>query len=396
MHHSNPVIVSTALRPSLPSPAGCLHNPPLIMAETCPPEHPSNREGWWTRDHVLIMVLVAATVLLLFLCWKLALPFMGPIAWALALAIVAHPLYGWLAKRIEKPSLAAGLAVLVIALVIVAPAIFVGHNVVKQASVVVQAIHSGLESGQWQEQLARSPRLGPALAAVEKQANLGGQLQSITAEVGKRVAQIVTGSAWVLVELLLTFFVLFYLFRDRCLALASLRVLVPLSERETDEVFTRVSDTIQATIFGTLSVAMVQGTLGGLMFWWLGLPAPILWGAVMALLAIVPVLGAFIIWLPAALFLGATGQWGKAAILSAWGVLAVGLIDNLLYPMLVGKTLRLHTVPVFFAVIGGLALFGAVGLILGPVILALTDAILEIWCRRTAYGRPAEGGSNSS
>ena len=95
----------------------------------------------------------------------------------------------------------------------------------------------------------------------------------------------VAGSAWAVVELLLTFFVLFYLFRDRHKALKSLRSLVPLSEHETDEVFTRVSDTIHATILGTLVVAAVQGALGGLMFWWLGLPAPILWGAIMALRA---------------------------------------------------------------------------------------------------------------
>jgi predicted PurR-regulated permease PerM len=108
-----------------------------------------------------------------------------------------------------------------------------------------------------------------------------------------------------------------------------------------------VADTIHATVFGTLTVAAVQGVLGGLIFWWLGLPAPILWGAVMALLAIVPVLGAFVVWLPVAIFLAASGQWGQAVILALWGTVVVGLIDNLLYPMLVGKRLRLHTVPVF-------------------------------------------------
>jgi predicted PurR-regulated permease PerM len=151
-----------------------------------------------------------------------------------------------------------------------------------------------------------------------------------------------------------------------------------------------VADTIHATIFGTLAVAAVQGALGGLVFWWLGLPAPILWGAVMGLLAIVPVLGAFVVWLSAAIFLASSGQWGKAVFLTLWGTVVVGLIDNLLYPILVGKRLRLHTVPVFFAIVGGLAVFGAAGVILGPVILALTDAILEIWRRRTAGGRPAE------
>src|SRR5215213_12024026 len=118
--------------------------------------------------------------------------------------------------------------------------------------------------------------------------------------------------------------------------------LVPLSNRETDEVFARVSDTIHATVLGTLVVAAIQGALGGLMFWWLGLPAPILWGVIMAFLSVLPYFGAFIVWIPAALGLLLMGQWGKALILTAWGAVVIGMIDNLLYPILVGDKLRLH------------------------------------------------------
>jgi len=283
--------------------------------------------------------------------------------------------------------------VFAIALVLTGLVIFVGQTLVSSIGSGTQTFQSFFQGGQWREQLARIPWLGSLLAALEQQVNLGGQLQSMAGEVGKRASEFAAGSVWVLVQVVLTFFVLFYLFRDRRKALGTVRSLVPLSEKETNKVFTRVADTIHATVFGTLAVAAVQGALGGLMFWWLGLPAPILWGAVMGLLAIVPVLGAFVVWLPAAIFLASSGQWGKAVILLLWGTVVVGLIDNLLYPILVGKRLRLHTVPVFFAIVGGLAVFGAAGIILGPVILALTDAILEIWRRRTAAGRPAEEAS---
>ena len=362
----------------------------LAMNDPAPSDQPVNREGWWTRDHALVVVLVGATALLLILCWQLVRPFLTPIAWALALAVVAHPLHGWIARRIKHPGIAAGVAVFLIALVLVALASFVGHSILKEAAAGAQAVQAGLDSGQWRAQLAANPWLGGALTALEQQVNLAGQLHGMAGEIGKRLTQVVTGSAWMIVQLLLTLFVLFYLFRDHRTALGTVRSLVPLSERETDEVFTRVADTIHATIFGTLVVAAVQGALGGLMFWWLGLPAPILWGAVMALLAIVPVLGAFVVWVPAAVFLAASGQWGKAAILTVWGGIVVALIDNLLYPILVGKRLRLHTVPVFIAIVGGLAVFGAAGLILGPVVLALTDAIVQIWRRRTAGGGTAE------
>lgn len=358
------------------------------MNDTASKPQPVNREAWWTREHALIVVLVAATALLLFLCWKLVQPFLDPIAWAIALAVIAYPLHRWIAKRVSKPGLAAALAVFVIALLIVAPIIFVGHNVTKEVNSGMQMLQG--EDGKIRLPDAQGSWIGSTVSNWEKQFHLSQHLQGMAAEIGKRGMQVVTGSAWAVVHLLLTLFILFFLFRDRQKAVGVARSLVPLSERESDEVFHRVSDTIHATVFGTIVVAAVQGALGGLMFWWLGLPAPILWGAVMALLAIVPVLGAFVVWAPAAVFLASTGQWGKAAILTAWGGIVIALIDNLLYPILVGKRLRLHTVPVFFSIVGGLAVFGAAGIILGPVILALTDAILEIWRRRTANQRPAE------
>ena len=129
----------------------------------------------------------------------------------------------------------------------------------------------------------------------------------------------------------------------------------------------RVNDTIFATIYGTAAVAAVQGLLGGLMFWWLGLPAALLWGVVMAVLSMVPLLGAFVVWVPAAIFLLIQGSWVKALILTGWGAGVVGTIDNLLRPVLVGRRLNLHTVLAFISVVGGLLVFGSSGLVLGPV-----------------------------
>ena len=350
----------------------------------------NEEDGRWTRDQVLVVVLGVATAILLFLCWQIVRPFVTPIVWAVALAVVAHPLHGWIDRYVRESSIAAGIAVILVAIALVLPAAFVGHAIVQEATGVVHAVQVGLESGQWRQQLAQHPRYGPMLTAVEQRANLAGQIHALAGEVGRRVGHFVAGSAWAVVQLLLTLFVLFYLFRDRAKALRSARSLVPLSQSEVDRVFRRVSDTVHATIYGTLVVAAVQGSLGGLMFWWLGLPAPVLWGAVMGLLAIVPVLGAFVIWVPAAIFLAVNGLWGKAIILTLWGGVFIALIDNLIYPILVGNRLRLHTVPVFFAIVGGLGVFGAAGLILGPVVLALTSAILDIWRRRTEAGRPAE------
>jgi predicted PurR-regulated permease PerM len=182
-----------------------------------------------------------------------------------------------------------------------------------------------------------------------------------------------------LTGLLLTFYLLFYFLRDRHLALDSLRSLAPLSPAEMDRVFGRVTATIHATVYGTLVVATIQGTLGGLMFWILDLPAPLLWGLIMALLAVIPVLGAFVIWIPAAIWLASQGMWGKALLLTAWGGIVVAGIDNLIYPILVGNRLHQHTLLTFISLVGGLIVFGSSGIILGPLSVTLTLLLLEIW-----------------
>jgi predicted PurR-regulated permease PerM len=189
---------------------------------------------------------------------------------------------------------------------------------------------------------------------------------------------------------LISLFVLFYLYRDEERAVAALTRFSPLTRSETNRLLRRLNDTIHATIFGTAVVAIIQGTLGGLIFWAVGLPGAVLWGTVMALLAIVPYLGAFVVWAPAAVILAAEGQWGKSLILIAWGTIVIGLIDNLIYPILVGNRMRLHTVVAFFAIVGGIVLFGASGLVLGPVLVSLTTFLLETWRRRTAAGRTAD------
>jgi predicted PurR-regulated permease PerM len=189
----------------------------------------------------------------------------------------------------------------------------------------------------------------------------------------------VRGSVMQLTGLLLTFYLLFYFLRDRHLALDSLRSLAPLSPAEMDRVFSRVTATIHATVYGTLVVATIQGTLGGLMFWILGLPAPLLWGLIMGLLAVIPVLGAFVIWIPAAIWLATQGMWGKALLLTAWGGIVVAGIDNLIYPILVGNRLHQHTLLTFISLVGGLIVFGSSGIILGPLSVTLTLLLLEIW-----------------
>jgi len=346
--------------------------------------------GWLPRERALALALLAATGLALWVCYLLAQPFLPALTWALALAIVSYPLHKAICRRLPRPNAAAILTVAIVVAALLAPAVFVSQQLGRQVTGVVEVVTDGLESGRLRDALARDPRLAP-LARWLGQLVEGPQLAARAREgLESRAGSLVTGTAWTVVQLLVTVFALFYFVRDRRPAVEAVRALAPLSEVEMRLLTTRVADTVRAIVFGSLVVAAVQGTLGGLMFWLLGLPAPLLWGAVMTLLAIVPTLGAFLVWVPAAIFLAVQGAWGKALILGAWGAIAISFIDNLLYPALVGGRLRLHTLPVFLAIVGGLVVFGAAGVILGPVIFAVTLALVDIWRWRTSGGRSAE------
>lgn len=340
--------------------------------------------GWGSSSQVHAFVLMALTLGALYLCYRLAAPFIPALAWALALAILLAPVQRRLEAKVKYPSVAATINVLMVAVIVVLPATLLGDRLVAEAVSGAEMLTSLVDSGQWRRNLDTYPLLAPAGHWIERQFDVPDMVNTVTSWLSNTAASLARESAMQLISFVLTFYMLFYFLRDRAAILRALRYYLPLSDTDMSRLYTDVGDTVHATIYGTLVVAVVQGALGGLMFWWLGLPAPLLWGIVMGVLAVVPVLGAFIVWIPAAIFLLLDGSGGKALLLALWGGIVVGGIDNLLYPMLVGRRLKMHTVIAFVSIVGGLIVFGSSGLILGPLIFALTRLLLEVWSRRNA------------
>ena len=361
------------------------------------PSLPPSEESsdWGSRSQVRALVLVAMTVGGLYLCYRMSLPFLPALVWALALALLLVPVQRWLEQKLRSPALAAGILVLLAGLMVVFPAVLIGDRMIAEAANGAKAIAATVESGEWRSNLQKYPTLAPAVDWVEGQFNLPDTVNAITSRLTRSVASLARESVRQVIGMVLTLYLLFYFLRDRCDILASIASLSPLSKNDTVRLFGDINDTVHATVYGTLVVAMVQGLLGGLMFWWLGLPAPLLWGVVMGLLAVIPVLGAFIVWIPAAIFLLLHGSGGKALILALWGSIVVGGIDNVLYPVLVGRRLKMHTLMAFVSIVGGLLVFGSSGLILGPVIFAITRQLLEIWNRQQAPQSNAETNNGS-
>lgn len=326
-------------------------------------------------------VLGAGAALLAYLCWRILAPFLPALCWAFALALLADPVHAWLLRRSVPRNLAALIVVIVILLVILGPGALLGRALAVEASDIVNRMTSDEATQNARNAIEGSTLLGPAVRWLDTSFDLPKEaLQAARSTAGWASAMLSTvlkGSIWLMSQTAVTMFVLFYFLRDGEAMLKTARSLIPLSSDSVDRAFVRIAQTIRVSLAGKFVVASIQGALGGLMFYWLGLPAPVFWGVVMAALSIFPVIGAFVIWLPAALMLAAQGEWKHALILAGWGIAVVHPVDNLLGPVLVGATLRLHTLLMFFSIIGGLAAFGPSGVVLGPVVAAIVVVVFE-------------------
>ena len=334
------------------------------------------------RENLKVAALVAASLLTAYLCYKIVFPFLPALIWAITLSIVAWPIQRRLNARMRNRNLTSTITVVVTILVLVIPVVLITNELVDQATSAIQTARSPEFRQRIVAELEKRPYIRPAIARIQQRVDIGQHVQDLAGRAGATVPAAFLGSLAGVTQLLIALFTMFFLLRDFEYFTGALRNFIPLPEKDTSEVLARIRKTVDASIRGRVLIAIIQGTLGGLMFWFLGLPGSILWGTVMAVFALIPMLGAFVVWVPAALFLLATGHPGKALILAIWGAVVIGTADNVLYPILVGKDLHLHTITIFFSVLGGVAAFGVSGLVIGPVIFAIADALFEVWSRR--------------
>lgn len=343
---------------------------------------PANEPGM-TRATGKLVVVAIATGACAYLCYLLLVPFLPALAWAITIAVVTQRYWTWLGSRFRSRNVQATVAVGTVGVSLLAPIVFLVYFAAAQIVDTVRVWRTPEYQQQWRQMLDDNPRLEEAWGRLTDNLDIQVAIGQVSEQVQSWATAVLSGVMATGFQALLAMFILFYLYRDREPALAAARLYSPLSGRETDYVLERLRDTMNATIFGSVVVALVQGALGGTIFALLGVPGAVLWGVVMGLLATIPYLGAFVVWGPAAVLLLISGHWIKASILAAWGVLIIGMVDNLLYPMLVGSRLKQHSVVAFIAIIGGLSLFGATGIVLGPVVVSLMFALLEIWRQRT-------------
>lgn len=332
----------------------------------------------WKQISLYLLTLGILTI-----CVLILHPFLLAITGAIVFAVVTQGPYNWLARKIRNPNACAALALILVILCIIIPSFFIAQDIITGTGSVINFLRSDVPQRTFNGLFTKYPTIASDLQNITSNFDFQGTIRSVAAYIGSLLASLVANSLRTVVQTVMMLFILFFLYRDRDMAISFTRSLLPLSSHETDELLENVRLTIQATALGRLAIAGIQAILAGLSFWFLGVPNALLWTLVTFIVAILPAVGVGIVWIPVALYLGFTGHWGKAALLAVWGTFVLSTIDNFLYPMFVGSKISQHTVTITLAMLGGVVVFGVSGLVLGPIVFTIATSLLEFWRRRT-------------
>jgi predicted PurR-regulated permease PerM len=343
------------------------------------------------RERVTTLLFYGTVVLLGYLLYLLFRPFLTPLLWAAILAAFFHGPYKQM-ERLWGKSAAAGVSTAVVTVVIIVPVLLVMTAFVEQAAAAVSSVDLSVQS----EGFGRVQRLWARAQAHQLGANLP-DLEDVVKQSTTWMAGMVAGQAGaflrnvvvLIVDLVVTLFAVFFFFRDGDAIMAAVRRALPFEADQSEQMISQASELIQASVAAGLSVAVVQGALGGITFAALGLGAAVFWGVVMAFFALLPI-GAWIVWAPAAIWLMLSGNVARGITLLAIGAGVIGLVDNFLRPALLSGRTQLNGLLVFVSLLGGISAFGFLGLVIGPVIMATAIGVLDAYTKdRRAAARSA-------
>jgi predicted PurR-regulated permease PerM len=344
------------------------------------------------KEHIFLIFILLLASLSFYYLYQVLSPFLASIVWAILLAIAFYPLFLKLLHLLKKKRGLSALAMtLFVVLVIVLPA---GLLMISLANEVIDFYHhldEMIKTGRLQSYLNRIgelPLLKGALERLKQYVDLSQadpfnfllkNVQQISAFLFNQTSNLLRSISTFIVGFFFTLLSLYYLFKDGDHLLNRLKEIVPLPAKESELIIQRFKDMVSATIYGGILIAIIQGILGGLSFWILGLASPIFWGTAMAFLSFIPMGGTALIWIPASIFLFIQGAFLKGIILLGLGILLIGMVDNLLRPLFVSARTNIHPLLLFFSVLGGIQAFGMIGLVAGPLIMTLSLTLIEIY-----------------
>lgn len=322
-----------------------------------------------------------------YLVWQLFAPFAGALALAAIVVTICYPFYEQVRRFMpgKNRTLGAFVTTLLVVVIVIIPLVILGFFIFREATSIYRLFGPGSAAS-----------LEQALIGIERfvqgyvpgfTLDISGYVQQAAEFITSHISVIFTGTASTIFMFFIALIATFYFFRDGKTFTKYLVEVSPLSDAEDVVILKRLARSVRSVALGTVFVALIQGTLTAVGLSLFGFERAILWGTVAAFGALVPGIGTSIVFIPSIIYLIATGAYPIAIGVAIWGVLAVGLIDNLLGPYLMSRGATLHPLFILLAVIGGIAFFGPIGFVLGPVILSLFKVLLEIYASHISSGR---------
>lgn len=348
------------------------------------------------QNRTFLCLLALVTLAFAWILW----PMMSAILWGVALAIVFRPLYGRLLLKTRRPNTSAALTILVILLLVVLPLSYVAGALVQEGTVLFELVKSGRFNFNTYVQQIYAALPGWLMSLLERvglhdlgalQDRLGSALNQGSQFMATKALGIGQDTFDFLVSFFVMLYLLFFLLRDGEQLSIRIRDALPLQDAYKRQLGEKFRTVIRATVKGNIVVAVIQGTLGGLAFWVLGIHAPVLWAVLMAFLSLLPAVGAALVWAPVAVYLLATGSIGAGVGLILFGTVVIGLVDNLLRPLLVGKDTKMPDYVVLLSTIGGMSVFGINGFVIGPLFAAMFIAVWDIVAAERRYPEDRTG-----
>lgn len=330
------------------------------------------------------VILIGSAAAVAYLCLLVLLPFINVLAWSSVLAIAFYPMHARMAARFRSPSLSAFLTSLLVVLVILLPLLLLSGLAVNQFFALRSYLQETFKDGFDISAVGPLRRVYEWLAGhfgvdarqvPEWLSQNGSELSKVTATYSLALAANLSG---LVVSFIFTIFAVFLMLRDGDRLVQRIPELLPFDRPRSAAMLLRIRDVIYASVYGVLVIAGVQGTLVAFMFVVLGIPSAALWGMVTVITSVLPLVGSAAVWVPAIVYLLFKGQWVSAIVLLVWGTVVIGLVDNFLRPRLVGGRVGLSELTIFFALLGGLQVFGLLGIVLGPVLFAVAASMVDV------------------
>jgi len=344
------------------------------------------------KEHIFLLFILLLVSLTFYYLYQIFSPFLAPIVWAILLAIAFYPLFLKLERFLKKKKILSALAMtLLVLLVIVLPAVFLMISLAHEVVDFYYQLDEMIKTGQLQSYLNRIgevPLIKGAYTRLKQHIDLSQadpinfllkNIEQISVFLFNQTSSFLKGVSTFIVGFFFTLISLYYLFKDGEHLLKKIKEIFPLPAKESQMIIDRFKAMISATLYGGILIAILQGILGGLSFWVLGISSPVFWGTMMAFLSFIPMGGTALIWGPAAILLFIQGTFLKGIILLALGILLISMVDNLLRPLLVSTRTKIHPLLLFFSVLGGIQVFGVIGIIAGPLIMTLSLTLIEIY-----------------